>query len=289
MHAIEEFIREREYITNVSPKTIELYRRCFVWLPCERPNQEQLKNVVIRLRERGLSPAGCNIVVRTCNAYLHWVHNPNGKCGPGCVHPRIPRVMEPKQVMPTLADKEILSLVKFKPRVKRFFERRLHLTVLMLLDTGARIGELLRVHVSEASLDSCTIKLDGKGRRQRVVPFSQEVRREIFRFVRDFKLQPESLLLGTKQGREQQHRNVYRSIIDHCHELRFEPPKRAIHAFRHSFALNYVRRGGSVFHLQRMLGHTTLEMSRRYCNLSIDDLKASHEKWSPINTKTPSP
>lgn len=281
----EQFIHEREYIANVSPKTLELYRRCFAWLPRERPTQTELKNVVVQLRKRGLSPAGCNIIIRTCNAYLHWLHDPNGKCGPGCKHPRIPRVIEPRQVMPTLDDKQIHKLVTYRPRGKRFFERRLHLVILMLLDTGARIGELLKLLVVDVNLDDCVVVLDGKGRRQRLVPFSLELRRAIFCFVRDFKLQADSLLFGTNRGREMQHRNIYRAIVDHCRMLGFEPPKRAIHAFRHSFALGYVRRGGSVFHLQRMLGHTTLEMSRRYCNLTVEDLKASHEKLTPLNRR----
>ena len=59
-----------------------------------------------------------------------------------------------------------------------------------------------------------------------------------------------------------------------------DPEIRTLHAFRHTFALNYVRRGGSVFHLQKVLGHSTLEMTRRYANLTIKDLQAIHERVS---------
>jgi integrase/recombinase XerD len=63
-----------------------------------------------------------------------------------------------------------------------------------------------------------------------------------------------------------------------CEQLRFDPPSRTLHAFRHTFAVNYLRRGGSVFHLQKVLGHSTLEMTRRYANLVTADLQAVRER-----------
>lgn len=53
-----------------------------------------------------------------------------------------------------------------------------------------------------------------------------------------------------------------------------------LHAFRHTFAVNYLRRGGGVFHLQRVLGHSSLEMTRRYANLMTEDLQAIHQRVS---------
>jgi integrase/recombinase XerD len=68
-----------------------------------------------------------------------------------------------------------------------------------------------------------------------------------------------------------------------CHRLGFNPPERPIHAMRHTFAVTYLRRGGSVFHLQKVLGHSTLEMTRRYANLLTSDLSSIHERVSLLN------
>src|SRR5258706_183254 len=68
-----------------------------------------------------------------------------------------------------------------------------------------------------------------------------------------------------------------------CKRLGFEPPARTLHAFRHTFAVNYLRRGGSTFHLQKSLGHTSLEMSRRYANLTTEDLSAVHARISLLS------
>ena len=57
------------------------------------------------------------------------------------------------------------------------------------------------------------------------------------------------------------------------------------HTMRHSFAVNYIRAGGDVFRLQRILGHTTLEMTRRYVNLQTEDLQAVHDKLSLLTQR----
>jgi integrase/recombinase XerD len=61
-----------------------------------------------------------------------------------------------------------------------------------------------------------------------------------------------------------------------------KPLRRLLHSFRHKFAITYLRNGGSVFHLQRALGHSTLDMSRRYASLTTDDLIKMQQKVSVL-------
>ncbi len=70
-----------------------------------------------------------------------------------------------------------------------------------------------------------------------------------------------------------------------CKRLGFDPPARTLHCFRHTFAVNYLRKGGSVFHLQKVLGHSTLEMTRRYANLVTADLQTVHERVSLLSAR----
>ena len=273
----EQFIRERQYLTNVSPATVEWYKHSLKWLPSESPSEDELKNAVLQMREKGLKATGSNSAIRAINAYLHWCDNPHIKCSPACRHLRITQLKEPQIILPTFTTVQVSRLVHWKPK-KVFWQRRLHLLILFLLDTGCRISEVLSIHVRDIDFDNLLVTLDGKGGKQRIVPFSFDLRRAIFRYVTEYNRKPDYLLLATKNETQLGRRVVLRAVKNLCKRLGFDPPARTLHAFRHTFAVNYLRKGGSVFHLQKVLGHSTLEMTRRYANLMTEDLQAIHQK-----------
>jgi integrase/recombinase XerD len=283
MAGFSEFLRERQYLHNVSPATLEWYQHSFKWLPSESPSQDELRAAVLRMREKGLKATGCNSVIRALNSYLHWQSAGERKCGPGCQHLRIPSLKEPQLILPTLTEQQAALLIKWKP--ENFYQRRLHLLGLLLLDTGCRITEALSLRVCEIDFDNLLITLDGKGRKQRVVPFSFELKKALFRYVRDCARKPERLLLASGNETMLGRRVMLRDMKLLCKRLGFDPPGRTLHSFRHTFAVNYLRRGGSVFHLQKVLGHSTLEMTRRYANLVTADLQAVHERLSLLSVR----
>jgi integrase/recombinase XerD len=57
----------------------------------------------------------------------------------------------------------------------------------------------------------------------------------------------------------------------------------SFHTLRHTFGKNYIRNGGDVFRLQKILGHRTLDMTRRYVELDVSDLQAVHQRLSPLS------
>jgi integrase/recombinase XerD len=271
MLGFSQFTRERQYLSNVSPATLDWYKHSFKWLPSESPSQDDLKDAVMRMREKGLKATGCNSAIRAINAYLKWSGSTL----------KIPALKEPQLILPTFTVTQISQLVKWKP--KNFYQRRLHLLVLVLLDTGCRITEALTLCVREIDFDNLLVTLDGKGRKQRVVPFSFELRKALFRYCREYNRTPDALLFANRSETKLGRRNVLRDVKLLCKRLGFDPPGRTLHAFRHTFAINYIRRGGSVFHLQKVLGHSSLEMTRRYANLVTADLQAVHERISLLS------
>ena len=183
----EQFIRERQYLTNVTPATIEWYRRCLKWLPSESPTQTDLRVVVLRMREKGLKETGVNTVLRCVNAYLHWSSGSERKCGAGCTHPRIATTERASSRAAHVHRCAIKLLVAWKPKGQ--YQRRLHLLILLLLDTGCRISEALTLRVSDVNFENLLVTLDGKGRKQRVVPFSFELRKALFRYCKELRSQ----------------------------------------------------------------------------------------------------
>jgi integrase/recombinase XerD len=278
MTRFDQFLKERRYLGNVSERSIEWYKLAFKWLPNENPIDIELKQTVIRMREEGLSARSINSYRTALNAYLHWLNSPETKCSPACPHPRIARMKVEEKVLSVYSPADIGALVRWKP--KTCCHRRLQAIMLMLADTGCRISELIGLRWQDMNFDDLLLTVRGKGNKQRTIPFSLELRRYLF------KLQQQSehdLVFATRDGHKLGRRNVLRDVKLLCKKLGVRVPERSLHAFRHSFGVHYIRQGGSPFLLQKALGHSTLDMTKRYVNLTTADLQAVHSRVSLLS------
>ena len=219
------------------------------------------------MRESGLKPISINNRIRAVNAFLKW----------SGTELRVKKVKEEQRVLPTFTASDIEKFSKFKPKGRT--QVRLHTLALALLDTGCRISECIRLRWDEVDFDNLLVLYHGKGKKERRVPFSFELRRRLFVLKQKAKF---DLVFCTRDGNHLDRHVVLRDIKLLCKRLQIVPPERTLHAFRHTFALSYLRNGGSVMHLQKILGHTSLEQTRKYVNLLTDDLSAVHQKFSPL-------
>jgi site-specific recombinase XerC len=106
--------------------------------PTKSASEPELKQTVIRMREKGLKARSVNSYRTAINAYLHWLNHPEIKCSPSCPHPRISKMKSEKKVLPVYSAKDIFAFVHWKP--KKRCERRLQVIILMLADAGTRIS-----------------------------------------------------------------------------------------------------------------------------------------------------
>jgi integrase/recombinase XerD len=155
---------------------------------------------------------------------------------------------------------------------------------LLILDTGMRLKEVLSLRVGDIDLDNLLITIrDGKGGKQRVVPISVELRRVMFKYTST--LAPSGLVFYSRDGARLLQNNVRRDFKTVCTRLKISGVKGGFHVLRHTFAVNYVRNGGDVFRLQRVLGHADLSMTRRYVDLQTADLQAVHDGLSLLTRR----
>jgi integrase/recombinase XerD len=274
----EQFIHERKYLRNVSPRTTEWHGEALRWLGNPDPDEAALKDFVMRMREKGLRPVSCNSYISAVNSYLHWASDVGGVCCAACSHLKVVRMKDEQRILPTFTPADIEKIVKWKPR--GFYQLRTHLFMLLLADTGCRSGEARALRWSDVDFDNLLLKLHGKGAKDRLVPFSFELRRHLYRWHQISKI---DIVFPTRNGMLMGRRNVLRSVKCLCQRLGIAVPPRTVHSIRHFFASNYLRQGGNVFALQRVLGHSSLEMVKRYAALLTSDLQQIHEKISLLN------
>lgn len=277
----EQFVTERKYLKNVSAKTEDWYWQSWkglgqlALLSAETaPTKAEWAEHIGTLRNRNVSPVSINTYARAINAFLKWAHED------GHIQKltRIPRLKEERKVIATLTEAHVTAILRFRPRT--FAEQRLHALICLLLDTGMRADEALSLPRTAINLDDQIITIKGKGGKHRVVPMSLELRKALFRWLGKH-TQP--FVFGTFRGTKQNQRNVLQDLKDLGNELGISGVRFSFHTLRHTFATHYLRKGGNLFYLSRVLGHASISTTQIYLrSLGVDDFRAVHDGLSML-------
>jgi len=154
--------------------------------------------------------------------------------------------------------------------------------ILVLIDCGLRLGELLNIQMIDINPEQQLLKVDGKTG-ERVVRYGDTTRKALLTY---FKLRSKynghnDSLWITKKGFTLKDSSVETLFIKlrkrtgiHIHP----------HLLRHTFATMWLKNGGDSLMLQRLLGHTTLMMTNRYCQaVGCYDAIEAHVRYSPVD------
>ena len=240
--------------------------------------------VTLQARSRRPAPASLAGRIRTLKAFGSWVtaEYDLGK------HPlaglQVPKV--PDQLVRSLRESDVRRLLAALEVHSQQPERD-RAVLLLLLDTGLRIGEAAGLHMRDVDLEAGRCRVMGKGARERVVPLGRTARRALRRYLlaAGHHARGEAPLFAQRGGEPLavvglQH--LIRRVVAGAGALSVHCTP---HILRHTFARNFLTNGGDVFSLQRILGHSpaSLEITRRYVRLLDDDLREAHRRASPVD------
>lgn len=156
----------------------------------------------------------------------------------------------------------------------------------LLYATGMRVGELTSINVQDMDFENHTVKVTGKGNKQRVVPFgvpAANACKEWIEHGRSALLEKhaetsQALFLGARAKRIDQ--RIVRSIV-HEAAAAANVPDVAPHALRHSAATHMLNGGADLREVQELLGHSSLNTTQRYTHVSIQALKQRYSQAFP--------
>jgi integrase/recombinase XerD len=156
--------------------------------------------------------------------------------------------------------------------------------VLVLLDTGLRAAELCALCIGDVDMKSGAVQVrHGKGDKGRTVYLGNVAREALWRYVakrRDAR-PGDPLFATTRHG--SMDRNALRKLLLSAGKRAEIVEPVTPHRLRHTFAITYLRNGGDVYTLQRLLGHSSMEMVRRYLALAQTDIADAHRRASPVD------
>lgn len=277
-----QFIKEKRFLDNLSESTIRSYKLAFQWF--EKTGGEftkpALSNFVIGLREAGMNTGGCNVKIRSINSFLTWCfengYNPENL--------RVKKLKGEQVVIKTFSDAHIKAFLNFKPKGK--YQWRMHTIVCLLIDSGTRIDEVLSMTVKDADLEQLLINIRGKGSKERFVPISIEMRKILYLYTKRQRFNVGNLLFPTSTGTKMIYQNYLRNFKTHCDNLGIKDARTSPHGLRHYFAQNYLRMGGDLYRLSRILGHTNIATTQIYLrSMGIESIREAHQQFSPLTRK----
>ena len=200
---------------------------------------------------------------------------------------RIPVPRAPVKVINTFSNEHINKLATLCHTSNGTGYRNLAI-ILLLLDSGIRVSELVNIDINDLDLTEGYIKIrKAKGNRERLVPIGSIVQKSLWKYINHHRPQPltqkVTMLFLSEQGLPLTRSGIQQMLRRYGKVAGFSGVRCSPHTFRHTFAKNFLLNGGDIFSLQKILGHSSLASVRIYLNLFAVDLKKQHQQFSPVD------
>ena len=282
---------------GLSLNTIAAYRRdlekfsAFVSdTPVESIDSKVVADFEISLRKLRLSPASLNRVQSTLRMFFKHVMVEKGLANPtleivsGKSNRRLPKALEIDQVI-ALIDAAYHEGEPITLRDRALLE--------LLYSSGARVSELIGINIADiATVDSedgviTTIKLRGKGAKERIVPLGSFATKAIDDYV--VRIRPSiaeknaskdvALFLNTRGGRLTR-QSAWKIVLKAAQAAGISE-KVSPHVFRHSYATHLLDGGADIRVVQELLGHASVTTTQIYTLITIDKVRESYATAHP--------
>jgi len=277
----QTWIRETEILDRCSARTIDSYHdawsayKRYQGCTCEM-TKTRAKTFVLNAVNAKLTPHTINSYASGINSFLTWLHSNE------YIEERIRVLLQPtsKRVLPTYTTEDAARVLNHRPSTKS--ERRLLAILHLIADAGLRIDECLTLPRSAVDYDNCLVTVTGKGSKVRIVPMSLTCRAVLFRWSQQPQEHP--LLFCTASGRKLSVHNLRRDLLRLLRRCGVQKPAGSFHTWRRLSAKLFVRSGGDVATLSRILGHSKVSVTMdHYLEDDPEALRLAHRQHSPLD------
>ena len=270
---------------GLAEKTLQSYQSQFqavarhmdVKMDIAMLQKADLDAMIISMRDASLSPNSINSYTRTLKSFFSWCNEQ------GITRLNIPLYKAEETVKETYSDAELAALLK-KPNIRKatFAEYRDWVIINFLLNCGSRAATVRAIQIRDVDLDGGMVFYrHTKNRKAQVIPLCSAMVAILREYLRHRGGEAADYLFCTETGSQLTENGLRQSIARY--NTRRGVQKTSIHLFRHTFARKYlIDCGGDAFTLQKLLGHSTLAMTKHYCTIFDADLTKNYDNFSPL-------
>lgn len=188
-----------------------------------------------------------------------------------------------KKIPQILTEKEMIMFLDSLSQ-ENFFKLRNKACFELLYATGLRVSELTNLKIQDIDFTECVLRVMGKGKKERIVPFNDKARDILLKYLDEaeikFKVKNEFIFLNSR-GEKITERSIERIVQKSYKEVMKSNKRIYPHLFRHSFATHLLQRGANLRVIQELLGHENLSTTEKYTTLNYSDLLKVYKKFHP--------
>ena len=281
VHYLDEFLVSNGLPNDVTEIGVDELRRFTAYLK-ERPRFAHHR--FTKPQTGQLSGHTINGYMRALQAFWSWLEREDFIQQNPFARLKIPKA--PKKIIPIFSEAQLRQLFG-AVNISSPIGYRDYTIMLTLLDTGIRCSELTSLRLTDVNLEGRLLKVWGKGNKERLVPIGAKVQKALWKYLTCYRPEPatpryEQVFL-TRDGCPLTKDRLEAIIERYGKKAGITGVRVSPHTFRHTMAVTFLRNGGDVFSLQRILGHSQLEVVRGYVNLTQSDISRVHRRNSPAD------
>lgn len=290
---LEAFLDYLRYERNASAKTVEAYRddlKAFESffqgldseISWENLDTDVAREWVVTMMEHGNKASSVQRRLSALRSMYRFLLR-RGYVQRDPVH----HLTAPKRerVLPAFVREEEMNRLLDDPQMfaDNFDGRRDHLIIAMFYETGLRVSELVGLNLEDVNLTARTLKVTGKGNKQRIVPFGEELLHLINIYIGERSLlerkDEQAFFVGRKGERLKADR--VRRMVKAKLGLVTMQQKRSPHVLRHTFATTMLNHQADLQSVKELLGHARLATTEVYTHTTFEELKKEYHKAHP--------
>lgn len=250
----------------------------------EELNKQLCKKYVVYLRREGYEESYINTTISISNLFLAYLYQEeyiDEALGMNLIK-------EKDKTIQTFTDAEVYAMLQTFKKKRSYIDVRNKTIMMMLVDTGIRAGEVCKLRTTDIK-DDMTLFIRGKGKKERYVPFSPALKKQMMKYERikdsyfldHFDL-PKYYFLS-KSG-EQITRFVLQWMVAKAGEKAGVDKEKCFpHNFRHYFAISSLKNGLDLYSLSRVLGHSDIQTTTVYASsIRDEEIQELTVKSSPL-------
>lgn len=290
--ALEEFLIEKE-AHNLAPKTVANYKQSVDYFikfhaltpdtPLDTITISHFYKWVNSMKLDAVKPTSINHYLRDCRSFFYWCMNTDRKYMPEY---KIRLIEAQEEQIKLFPDEELLLLLEKPERSNnKFTDWRTWVICNWVLATGNRAATICDVTIDNIDFRRKEIQLTHtKNKKAQIIPLSSSLETILKEYLKMWRNGcAKDAYLFPNVGDEKLTTNALQnSFSKYCKARGCTHTN--IHGLRHNFAKLWIKNNGDMYKLQKILGHSTLDMTRKYVNMFSEDIKEDYDKFSPLDT-----